>query len=284
MYLAVKQQLKHLTKEEYCTIREMCRISKDLYNQALYEIRQEWFKSKKFLRYCDVYKILKNTDNFKLLQSTISQHTLMKVDHNFNSFLVLKDKGENVKIPNYLKKDGFFRLCIPQVRISQKGRIKLPFSKPFGKAHKRIFFKVPSCLSNKDVKQVWIVPKQNARFFEIHFIYKIDELKRKTNNNALAIDLGVNNFCTCVDSFGKSFIVDGKRIKSWNQWYNKHNSYLQSIKDKQSFGKNLTKTQSKLLKKRNNRILDYIHKTSKYIINYCLKNDISIIVLGNNIG
>ena len=62
-------------------------------------------------------------------------------------------------------------------------------------------------------------------------------------NNALAIDLGINNLVTAVSSNGKTFIIDGKRLKSINQWYNKQNAHLQSVKDKQNIGKRATNKQ-----------------------------------------
>ena len=65
LYLTVKQQIKHLTKSEYKILRELCRYSKNLRNQALYEIRQEYFKNKKYLNYYKVYNILKTCDNYR---------------------------------------------------------------------------------------------------------------------------------------------------------------------------------------------------------------------------
>ncbi|MBQ6335136.1 MAG: transposase [Erysipelotrichaceae bacterium] len=95
------------------------------------------------------------------------------------------------------------------------------------------------------------------------------------------MDVGINNFATCVTNEGKSFILDGKKLKSVNQWYNKNNSRLQSIKDKQHiFVK--TKQQSSLERNRNNRINDYISKCARYIIDYCLKDNIGNIVIGYN--
>lgn len=78
MYLVVKQQLKHLTKTEYKILKELCHISKNLKNQALYEIRQKYFQDKKYLKYNDVYKILKQSENYKLLQSNMAQQILKK--------------------------------------------------------------------------------------------------------------------------------------------------------------------------------------------------------------
>ena len=73
-------------------------------------------------------------------------------------------------------------------------------------------------------------------------------------------------------------------MKSYNQWYNKENAKLQCIKYKQKFGKALTNKQSKLLKKRENRMRNYLGKTAKKIINYCLEHNIGNLVFGKNKG
>ena len=80
---------------------------------------------------------------------------------------------------------------------------------------------------------------------------------------------------------GKSFILDGKKLKSINQFFNKQNAKLRSIKDKQNIKKQ-TKQQYMISRKRKNRINDYINKTCRYIINYCLANDIGTLVIGYN--
>ena len=96
--------------------------------------------------------------------------------------------------------------------------------------------------------------------------------------------MGVSNLCTCVTSDGDSFILDGRKLKSYNQWYNKENARLQSIKDKQKLGKSLTKRQVTLLRRHENRIRDYLGKTAKKIIDYCLEHSIGNLVLGKNKG
>ena len=165
MYLAVKQQLNNLSKSEYLVLRELCRVSKDLYNQALYEIRQEYFRSKKHLNYYDVCKKLQGTETYSLLQAQMSQQTLKTVDDNFKSFFELIKKKLKARIPKYLDKDEFFKLTIPTVSIKD-GKIQLPYSRQYAKEHNKIYLKVPNILNGKKVKQVWIIPRQNARFFE----------------------------------------------------------------------------------------------------------------------
>ena len=92
----------------------------------------------------------------------------------------------------------------------------------------------------------------------------------------------MNNLVTAVSSTGKTFIIDGRRLKSINQWFNKENARLQSIKDKQHFGKRTTHRQKAIARDRNNKVNDYMNKTARRIINYCITNDIGTLVAGYN--
>ena len=290
MYLTIKQQVKHLTKEEYNILRELCRISKNLTNQAIYNVRQHYLQEKQYLRYEANYHELKNSDNYKLLNSNMAQQTLKDVDIMFKSFFALiklakqgKYNFKHIRMPNYLPKNGYSNLIIGQIRLRKDNILTIPFSNTFKKKHEaKIQIKIPQVLEDKKIKQIQIIPKFNARFFEIQYTYEIQEENIKLNtNNALAIDLGVNNLCTCVTNIGKSFIVDGKKLKSINQFFNKQNARLQSIKDKQNI-KQQTKQQYLISRKRKNRVDDYINKICRYVINYCLVNDIGNLVIGYN--
>jgi IS605 OrfB family transposase len=77
--------------------------------------------------------------------------------------------------------------------------------------------------------------------------------------------------------------VDGKPIKSINQWYNKRNACLQSIKDKQGI-KGITNQQVKLVVRRNNQVRDYLNKAPRFIVNHCLDNQIAQLIVGYNPG
>ena len=285
MYLAVKQQLNNLSKEDYLILKELSHISKNLYNQALYEYRQAFFeKRSQDVSYYTNDKLLRGTENYSQLQAQISQQTLMSVDEAMKSFWELKKQEPKTRLPKYLDKDGFYDICIPTIprNLKKKGILTIPYSREFKKMHKNVNIKVPSNIISKDLCQILISPKHNARFFEISYIYKVESQKQEINNQALAIDLGINNLCTCVDTLGNSFIMDGKRLKSFNQWYNKELSRLSSIKDKQKI-KGYTDKMYRITKKRNNRVRDFIHKTCKYIINYLQENNIGNLVLGMNV-
>ena len=291
MYLTIKQQVKHLTKEEYNILRELCKISKNLTNQAIYNVRQYYFQEKQYLRYESNYHEMKYLENYKLLNADISQQTLKNVDTMFKSFFALiklakqgKYNFKHIRLPNYLPKNSYSNLIIGQVRIKDDNILMIPYSNTFKKKYKvnRINIKIPQVLENKEIKQIQIIPKFNARFFEIQYTYEIQEENIKLNtNNALAIDLGINNLCTCVTNTGKSFIIDGKKLKSIIQFFNKQNAKLRSIKDKQNILRQ-TKQQFLISRKRKNRIDDYINKTCRYVINYCLSNNIGTLVVGYN--
>ena len=290
MYLTIKQQVKHLTKEEYNILRELCRAAKNLTNQAIYNVRQHYFQEKQFLKYESNYHEMKNCESYKLLNSNMAQQTLKDVNEMFKSFfslIKLAKKGKynfkHIKLPNYLPKNGYANLIIGMINIKDDNILTIPYSYTFKKKYEtKIQIKIPKVLENKKIKEIRIIPKFNARFFEIQYTYEIQEEEIKLNtNNALAIDLGINNLCTCVTNIGKSFIVDGKKLKSINQFFNKQNAKLQSIKDKQNI-KRQTKQQFLISRKRKNKVDDYINKTCRHIINYCLSYDIGTLVIGYN--
>lgn len=289
MYLTVKQVLKHLTKEEYLSLKELSHIAKNLSNEAIYNVRQYYFNESEYLNYEKNYALLKDSDNYKMLNSNMAQQILKEVDGSFKAFfglLKLAKKGKynfkDIKLPHYLKKDGFTALVIGFVRIKDSV-LTVPYSNAYKKKHNSISIKMPPILKDKKIKEIRIIPKSNARFFEVQYTYEVKETQSNLNKNkALAIDLGINNLCTCVTNTGDSFIIDGKGLKSINQWFNKRNAYLQSIKDKQDIKVKYTEKQNSNLRDRNNKVNDYMNKTVRKIIDYCLDNDIGNIVVGYN--
>ena len=98
--------------------------------------------------------------------------------------------------------------------------------------------------------------------------------------NALAIDIGLENLATNVTTLGTSFIMDGRKLKAINQGWNKRKAKLQSILSKQHLY--TSERLQRITNKRNNRIDDYLKKTARYIINYCIENGIGTIICGYN--
>lgn len=289
MYLTVKQKVKHLSIAEYGILRELCHTAKNLANEAIYNVRQYYFTEGEYLNYEKNYALLKDSPNYKMLNSNMAQQILKEVDGSFKSFFGLLKLAKNgkysfkdCKLPRYLPKDGFTTLVIGFVRLNGN-KLILPYSNAFRKTHKPVEIKMPPILADKHIKEIRIIPKSGARFFEIQYIYEAECIQRNLNqNNALALDLGVNNLVTAVSNRGGSFIIDGRKLKSINQWFNKENARLQGIKDRQGDKRKTTNRQKVLADKRNRQINDYMSKTAKKIIDYCIAHDIGKLIIGYN--
>ena len=286
MYITLKQQVKHLSKEDYLSIKELCRIAKNLTNQAIYNSRQYYFAEGKYLNLESNYALLKLSDYYKMLDSNMALQILKEVDSSFNSFFNLMKQGKSelkdCRLPSYLPKDGYATLVIGFVTF-KGNKFVLPYSDSFKKTHKAVEITVPPILLDKKIKEIRIIPRADAKYFEIQYTYEAECIQRNLNKtNALALDLGINNLVTAVSNKGETFIIDGRRLKSINQWFNKENARLQSIKDKQHLGMKPTNRQKAMAHKRNNRINDYMNKAARIVIDYCIDNDIGILIVGYN--
>ena len=288
MYLTIKQQPK-LSKANYDILLELSRYAKNLFNEALYSCRQYYFKEGKYLRYEENYHLLKSSENYRMLNSNMAEQILKEVDGSFKSFFMLLAKAKkgsylykDIKLPHYLRKEGYYPLTIGFVRVSNNILV-LPMSNSYRKEHSKVEITIPPMLVGKKIKEIRIIPKSDGRLFEVQYTYQAGQnIKEELDfNKSLSIDVGVNNFVTSITNEGKSFILDGRRLKSIIQWFNKNNARLLSIKDKQKITFK-TKQQALLERKRNNCINDYISKCARHIINYSLDHNIGNIVIGYN--
>ena len=174
-------------------------------------------------------------------------------------------------------------MIIPRIRLKD-GYFAVPMSREFKEEYGEVKIQLPERLKDKKIKEVRIHPKYSARWFEIEYIYEDEKIEASVDSDkAIAIDLGVDNLCGCIDTDGHQFLIDGKRLKSINQWYNKRNAQLQSAKDKQGI-KSFTNKQARLYQWRSNCVRDYLNKSVRTIINHCLKQDIGKLVVGYNPG
>ena len=294
MYLTQSNQIKGLSKTEYEALREMCRYAKNLYNVGLYSIRQYFFANGRFLRYESNYQAVKDNANYALLQAGVSQQILKVVDRSFRSFFNLLKKAQHgeyrfhdVRIPHYLKKDGYCPLILSTNAIIIKGGfLQVPMSHAFKRAHpdwERITIPFPARLEGKNIKEVRIIPVERARFFKVQFVYEaFNEPQVHLTDAALGIDLGLDNLATCVNSTdGSSFIIDGKHLKSLNHQYNARMATLQSILDQQKYPR--SEQMARITMNRNNQVHDYMMKAARYLINYCLKHQIGTLIVGYNL-
>lgn len=257
--------------------------SKNVYNTALYIWRQSYIKENKFISLNEVYHQIKNHECYKQLPQNVSTQSLKLAFQNINScFKAIKSYNKN---PNkFLGKPK-----LPKYKDSIKGRIVATYTsrvirkKDFNKGKIQLTglsFSIPTKIENyNDVKQVRIVPLTNS--IKVEIIYIKQEKKIKNNNKLAAIDLGLNNLSTLCFNEVKNcpIIINGKPLKSINQYYNKKKSKLQSkLNNNRKTSKNILK----LTEKRNNKVKDYLHKSSRYIVNQLVSKNISKLIIGYN--
>jgi IS605 OrfB family transposase len=294
MYKTQSNQIRRLNKDQYNLLRKICWHSARLYNFGLYCVRQNFFETKTYLSYPQNYHHCKTNENYQILPSAIGQQTLKIVDRSFKSFFgLLKARRQRkyqsrVSIPKYLPKDGYFQLIIPKNGFQIKGnKIHIGISRQLKKETglKNIVLDFPTQINKEDVVEIRIIPQQKATFFKMEVVYEIKEQELNlSKDNVLSIDVGLSNLATCYDvSNNRAFIMDGKKLKSINYYWNKQNARLQGIKDKQNI-KGYTKRQFLFKRKRENRIKDVMRKTAKHILDYCIENDIGTIIVGRNKG
>lgn len=278
----IRQQVIRKDHPKYNTIDEMCLKSKNLYNEANYRIRQEFINNGKYIKYTDLNKSMKVEKVYKECMSQPANCTLRLLDKNWKSyFAAIKDWNKHKekysgmpKIPKYLKKNGRFNWMIPNntCYLNEDGmlRFKMKLLNDFDwNMH------VPGRLV-----QVRFVPNGSCYIMEAVYEVSIQNNLDKNMDRVASIDLGVNNLVTMVNNIGeRPIIINGRIIKSINQFYNKRRSKLQSNLMK-SNGQYWSRQLDVITFKRYQRIKNYMHHASKYIVNWCIENDIDTLIVG----
>lgn len=270
---------------------EFTHQSKNLYNHANYLVRKEFIENNKWLRYQDLDKLLKKDINYpdykNMPTAQCAQQTLQLLDRSWKSFFSsIKDWSKNKgkysgkpKLPKYKRKDGQFMLVLTGQQVKQKNNL-LKFPKSF---HDFTITSYCTSLPNfEKINQVRIIPHNQIFCVEIVYSISIRDTLLQDNGRHMSIDLGLDNLATVVTNTGlQPILVNGKGLKSINQYYNKQKAHYQSIA-KQMNDKHYTNRLYRLTQKRNFKIEDALHKISKYIIDTATLNGITTIVIGKN--
>lgn len=286
---------KHIIKSTnayFSMLLDFCHKSKNLYNHGNYLVRQAFTRqeNRKWIRYAELDKLLKVDEvylDYKEMPTAQSaQQTLKLLDGNWKSFFAsIKDWGKNKdkflgrpKLPKYLKKDSNFLLILTNQNCKIRDGI-IQFPKTFkGFTITPRFIKKENFVS---FQQIRCIPKKNRIIVEL--IYKINVLEKKADNQRyIGIDIGVDNLVTVCNNVGEqAFIINGRPLKAINQYYNKQISHYREI-TKRMNKSDYSKRMDRLTEKRNAKIDDYLHKASRYVIDYCLKYDMHMVVIGKS--
>ena len=275
----------------YAMLREFCHRSKNLYNHGNYLIRQTFIEEGKWLRYGEVDRLLKADKDYpyyrEMPTAQTAQQTLRLLDKNWTSFFAaIKDwkahpekyKGRP-KLPKYKPKDGYFPLVLTNQNFKLKDGV-IRFPRTFqGFTVKAIFASQPEAV----FKQARIIPHGGE--IDLELVYELPKVEEKADNGKYAaIDIGVDNLAALAWNTGeRPVLLKETPLKSVNQYYNKQIAKRRSICELMN-GRHSSKRIARLTAKRNRKIVDYLHKASRKVIDLCAEQDVSVLVVGKNKG
>ena len=267
----------------FSEFEKLCRNANNLYNATMYCVRQNFFAGK-ILTYPEVNKQFINDEqaDYYSLPTKISQQIQRNVATAWKSyFKAIRDYGKNPskyqgkpRIPGYREKGGFYVVPFTIQSIAFKNKnVKHGFLRLSGTS-------VLIRTKLEKIQAARLVP-QDRNHIKVEILYNVECPEIRSNGKIASIDLGVNNLATIVYPNSKTEIINGRPLKSINQFYNKELSKARSESSKR---KRQSRKEVNLISKRRNKINDYLHKSSRYIVNQLVFNDVSELVIGYNAG
>lgn len=274
--------------------------SKNIYNYGNYIIRQEFIKTSKekenglrenavWIKYYELCKIVKDSEPYKDIGSTCGQQTLRVLDRNWKAFFTsIKDYGKNPskysgrpKMPKYLNKEnGRYILILANNQFKVKDNYIYFSWKPLKVMNNIFKTKIPNTAK---LMQIRFVPQNGEYKMEVVYEIGIPETNN-TSSRIASIDLGVDNLMTITTNCGTDpFVINGRPLKSINQYYNKQIAQMRSELKKNN-GKDWSNRMKNFTAKRNRKVDNYIHKATKQVIDFCIEHNIDTLVCGYNIG
>jgi putative transposase len=274
---------KHIIKKNK-ELDELTFNCKNLYNKANYIIRQEFIENGHYFSKFDMFNIMKNMEEYQKMPVRVSRGVLRTLDANWKSFFscVKKWKENKTKftgkpsLPKYLPKNGKFSAIFVRDAVLKPSKKQVNTVGLSGMS-----LRIETRIPYDEIIEIQINPLINGEY-SINIIHNHNESPLKNNNNYYCgIDLGVNNLMTVTSNKKglQPILVNGRTLKSINQYYNKKKAKLQSELPKNTY---TSKRIKKLTIKRNRKMEDYLHKSANYVIKFCLNNNINTLIVGYN--
>lgn len=276
----LSQPIRKLNKEQFLTLKELCRHSNSLYNQALYCINKFYEETASYIGYANLYHELKTSEHYTAMTAKIAQQTLRLADKDMRSFFALlsrKHKGEygaDVHRPRYKKPNSFFNIILPNDQVTLKnGTLKLTKNIKLSFTHD----------IKGTIKQLIIRPHMEGKNFSMCLQYEeaASPLTATDKNRFLSIDLGIDNLAACASNVGPSFLLNGKPMKSYNRLYNKRMAEMRSEIERTT-KKKWSNAMERLSMKRSRWIDNYFDQSVALIARYCCNHSIGRIIFGYN--
>ena len=277
----VEQHIISKTDPRYAAIDKAAFASKNLYNAALYEIRQAFIHEEKYLSYTKMDKLMQKHEAYKMLPRKVSQQVLRLLEKNWQSFFAaIKAWNEDPskflgrpRLPKYKHKTEGRNVLVYTIQALSKPALEKGMIKP-----SQLGIKIKTNVTH--VAQVRIVPRHG--FYVVEVVYEREPIQAEVDPALYAgIDIGINNLAA-LTSNKVGFIprvVNGCPLKSINQYYNKRRAELQQILGKDRY---VSRRLDRLTNKRTRKIMHALHTASKRLIDLLVQEGIGTLVIGKN--
>lgn len=265
----------------YREMDQLCSLSKNLYNATLYHKRQSFFSEEDLTSFNELRRKFVKEDqaDYRALPAKVSGQIQMLVDQNFSAFFALLKKktsgdyDKKVQLPKYLKKDKG-----RQVVIYLKDALSFVKEGFVGLSKTKIL--IPTKQNKENILQVRLVPKNGYVVVEVVYeVLKEKPLEKK--NRYAAIDIGMNNLMAISSNVFNPVIINGKPVKSINEFYNKKISKAKS-QAMTLEGLHATNKIHNLYRRRSSKLKDYMHKATTELVNLLVSNNIDTVIIGEN--
>jgi putative transposase len=279
----VEQHVISTHDPRYAAVDEAAFASKNLYNAALYEIRQAFIHEGKYLNYHEMDRRMQSHEAYKALPAKVSQQILMVLDRNWTSFREALKAYEDdpskfcgrPKLPKYKHKTEGRNILVYTIQAISKSGLKRGLIQPS-------MLPISVKTKQKNIDQVRIIPRNG--YYVVEVIYTKEPVQAKVDPSfCVGIDLGVTNVAA-IASNREGFVprlVNGRTLKAWNQWYNKRMKELKKQLPKDD-RERVTKQMERITNTRNRRVDHYLHTASKRIIDFLVEEGIGTVIIGKN--
>ncbi len=281
----VEQHLIRKSDARFAIIDAAAFASKNLYNQAMYQIRQAFINEGKYLPYAEIFHRVKHMDCYKALPAKVANSILIVVHTNWVSFF------KALEAYQHDPSKFLGRPRIPGYKDKERGRTILIYdTQALGKRHfKKTGKLVPSKLPIEietsltewwHLDQVRIVPVSSGYMIEV--VYEQPEEQADVNREwVAALDPGVDTLAALTSNKPgfQPLLVNGRPLKSENHCYNKQRAHLQGLLPE---NQRTSHRLSTMTTKRTRRVNAYLHTASRRIIDVVVEEGISTLVLGKN--
>jgi putative transposase len=281
----VEQHVIGKSDPRYGVIDAAAFASKNLYNAALYEIRQAFIHQGIYLYYNEMDRRMQAHEAYRALPAKVAQQVLRQLEQNWTSFFEGLQAYEEdptkftgrPRLPNYKHKTQGRNILVYTVQAISKRGLKRGLVQP-----SMLPISIKTKQDPRNISQVRIVPRNG--YYVVEVIYTKEPVQTNVDPSfCVGIDLGVTNLAA-IASNQEGFIprlVNGRTLKAWNQWYNKRIKELKKQLPKED-RERVTKQMERITNTRNRQMNHYLHTGSKRIIDFLVENGIGTVIIGKN--